>query len=138
VQNWVADMVTRGVGTATVRKRFAVLSVVLAGKKARSALRDHLILQDPCAGTDLPPERRRRVTIYRQIERVRPRRTEIRQGVETARPSEKVRGSSWWPVSWPDSCGRFPRPGESTFNRCTGPKRGSPSTRSRTRARSSW
>jgi hypothetical protein len=33
VQNWVADMVARGVSASTVRKRFAVLSVVLAGRR---------------------------------------------------------------------------------------------------------
>lgn len=68
IQDWVTSCVRRGVHPATLRKKYATLKLVLAGGRGRSALRDGLIAHDPCAGIDLPPERKPDVVIFQPHE----------------------------------------------------------------------
>lgn len=64
VQGWVIDMERRGVTANTLNKKWKCLQMILAAKSGASALRDDLLPQgNPCAGTQLPAQTTREVTI---------------------------------------------------------------------------
>lgn len=64
IQRWVSKMEREGVGVRTIEGRFISLQTILAGRRGVSAMRDGLIVKNPCEGITLPARDARSPEVY--------------------------------------------------------------------------